>query len=250
MLHGCTQSPDDFAAGTAMNALAETHNLLIAYPAQTRSDNASSCWNWFEPGHQRRDRGEPAILAGLASHLVREFGIDKSQVFVAGLSAGAAMAVILGKTYPDVFSAIGVHSGLAYRSAGDVMSALAAMQGNAGSKRPRPSGAIETPAMPVRAIIFHGSADRTVHPRNAEQILHAGFGETGEAIQTTKTGSSKGRHFTQTVIAGRNGTPLIESWLIDGAGHAWSGGSTAGSFTDREGPDASFEFVRFFLSAP
>ncbi len=250
MLHGCTQNPDDFAAGTNINALAETHGLLIAYPAQTRGENASSCWNWFEPGHQRRDRGEPAILAGLARSLVKEFGLDRRQVFVAGLSAGAAMAVILGKTYPDVFSAIGVHSGLAYQSAGNVMSAMAAMQGSGGSKGHGPSRTFETPAKPVRAIIFHGSADRTVHPRNAEHILSDGFGDTGQVSQTTRKGSSRGRHFTQTVVAAQNGTLLIESWLIDGTGHAWSGGSAAGSFTDSEGPDASFEFVRFFLSAP
>jgi poly(hydroxyalkanoate) depolymerase family esterase len=249
MLHGCTQNPDDFAAGTNMNTLAEAHGLLIAYPAQTRASNASSCWNWFETVHQRRGEGEPAILAGLTRKLIKEFGIERDQVFVAGLSAGAAMAVIMGKTYPDLFSAIGVHSGLAYQSAGNVMSALAVMRGNAGSgmfgKTHSPDGNERL----ARTIIFHGSADRTVHPSNARRILDAVSGEAKQGEPATSNGSTNGRRFTQTVIAHQNGYPLVESWLIDGAGHAWSGGNSSGSYTDAQGPDASSEMVRFFLNA-
>jgi poly(hydroxyalkanoate) depolymerase family esterase len=249
MLHGCTQGPDDFAAGTNMNAVAETHGLLIAYPAQTRTNNASSCWNWFETGHQRRGEGEPAILAGLTRKLAKEFGIDKDQVYAAGLSAGAAMAVILGKTYPDLFSAVGVHSGLAYQSAGNVMSALAVMRGNAGSSMFGKASSPETDSRPARTIIFHGSADRTVHPSNARRILDSASGAAKQGKHTTASGAANGRRFTQTTIAHQNGYPLVESWLIDGAGHAWSGGKSSGSYTDAQGPDASSEMVRFFLNA-
>lgn len=247
MLHGCTQNPDDFAAGTNMNGLAETHGLLIAYPAQTSASNASSCWNWFEPGHQHRNAGEPAILAQLVRSLVEEFGIDKRQVFAAGLSAGAAMAVILGKTYPDLFSAIGVHSGLAYQSAGNVVSALAVMRGRRGRMNPFRREPAQPRLRPVRVIIFQGSADRTVHPRNAEHVLEGSCSGSRPGTETTRTGLSNGRPFRQTVISDAGSRPLAESWLIDGAGHAWSGGNAAGSYTDRKGPDASKEFVRFFL---
>lgn len=247
MLHGCTQSPDDFAAGTNMNAFAETHGLLIAYPAQTSASNASSCWNWFEPRHQRRTAGEPEILARLVSLLVREFGIDKRRVYAAGLSAGAAMAVILSKTYPELFSAIGVHSGLAYQSAGNVVSALAVMQGRRGSLKRIWRELEKMSSRPVRVIIFHGSEDRTVNPRNAEHILEGRDRGALAGTEMIRTGLSNGRQFRQTVISDPGSRPLAESWLIEGTGHAWSGGNTAGSYTDPKGPDASKEFVRFFL---
>lgn len=249
MLHGCTQNPDDFAIGTNMNVIAEAHGLLVAYPHQTRASNASACWNWFEPAHQRRDVGEPAILAGLTLKLISEFGIDRTQVFVAGLSAGAAMAVIMAKTYPDVFSAVGVHSGLAYQSAGNVMSAMAVMRGNSGSravgKQPSHDGNPE----PMRTIIFHGSSDKTVNPTNAQQISDVEHGAIDHHKSETTSGTSNGRTFTRTVISHHDGTPMIENWLINGAGHAWSGGNASGSYADAKGPDASAEMVRFFLTA-
>jgi poly(hydroxyalkanoate) depolymerase family esterase len=248
MLHGCTQNPDDFAAGTNMNAIAETHGLLIAYPAQTRANNPSSCWNWFETNHQLRDRGEPAILAGLTQRLIEEFEIRDDHVFVAGLSAGGAMAVIMGATYPDIYRAVGVHSGLAYQSAGNIMSALAVMRGSAGSSL---FGKVQSRAddsEPMRTIIFHGSADRTVHPSNAERIsTMARTTGNADAIEKT-TASVNGRRFTKTVVANAKGEFAIESWLIQGAGHAWSGGKPNGSYTDIKGPDASAEMARFFLN--
>jgi poly(hydroxyalkanoate) depolymerase family esterase len=248
MLHGCTQDPDDFARGTNMNSFAELHGLLIAYPAQPRASNASSCWNWFEGGHQLRDTGEPAILAGLTRKLIKQFGIDQEQVFVAGLSAGAAMAVILAKTYPDIFRAVGVHSGLAYQSAGNVMSALAVMRGRKGASLFAKSQSPDNSPNLVRTIIFHGSSDRTVHPSNAQRILEMAHQASAENSIATTTGSSNGRHFTQTLILQKNGPVLVESWMIDGAGHAWSGGNVSGSYADARGPVASAEMVRFFLT--
>jgi poly(hydroxyalkanoate) depolymerase family esterase len=246
MLHGCTQTPDDFAAGTNMNAVAEAQGLLVAYPAQTRANNASSCWNWFETAHQFREAGEPAILAGLTRQLVEEFGIASDQVFVAGLSAGAAMAVVMATTYPDVFHAAGVHSGLPYQCAGNVMTALAAMRGNDGATKGR-SQASQRNAHPLRAIVFHGSADRTVHPSNAQRILDEAARNDSQAHQTTLAGAANGRRYTQTMMTSGNGEVLVESWLVEGAGHAWSGGKATGSYTDARGPDASAEMVRFFL---
>jgi poly(hydroxyalkanoate) depolymerase family esterase len=232
MLHGCTQTPEDFAAGTRMHLHAEEHGLLVAYPEQTRSENAQLCWNWFRPGDQGRSRGEAALLAGLATSVAGAEGVPPDRVFVAGLSAGGAMAAILANTHPEVFAAAGIHSGLPAGSAQDVISAFAAMRGDAAPG-----------AEPLRApaIIFHGSADATVAPANAGRLAGP-LDETGR-----RTGSTPGRRFD--VLEGRNaaGHP-VEVWRIDGAGHAWSGGHASGSYTDPAGPDASAEMVRFFLS--
>ena len=247
MLHGCTQNPDDFAAGTGMNALAETHGLLIAYPGQTSADNPSACWNWFRPGDQRRDRGEPALLAGLSRSLVSEFTLDPARVFVAGLSAGGAMAAVLAATYPDLFAAAGVHSGLSHGSASDVVSAFAAMRGDFSSTRSsRPSA--DGSSAP-RLIVFHGRADRTVHPANAERLIEASGHDLSRAEVMPGVGGG-GRPIERMVWQGADGAPEAELWLIEGAGHAWAGGRPEGSYTDPEGPDASAEMIRFFLNDP
>lgn len=246
MLHGCQQDPDDFAVGTGMNAVAEAEGVLVAYPGQPGSANASSCWNWFQPAHQARNAGEPAIIAGIARELMEEFGLGREQVFVAGLSAGAAMAVVLGQTYPDLFSAVGAHSGLPYRAASDVVGAFAAMRGQAADRGRSPT---ETGNFrdPTRTIVFHGSADATVHPSNGAMIA-AAVGEAG-AARTSRGRAEGGRAYTRSVAAGAGGVPVLEHWIVDGAGHAWAGGSAAGSFTDPAGPDASREMLRFFLAA-
>jgi poly(hydroxyalkanoate) depolymerase family esterase len=249
MLHGCLQTPEDFAIGTNMNAIAEENGLLVAYPAQTRSDNASSCWSWFKPCDQRRDAGEPAIIAGLTREIASEFGIENSRVFVAGLSAGGAMAAVMGETYPNLYAAVGVHSGLPYGAANDVVSAFAAMRGDVGFSAcaARPFAA-ERPAAP-RTIVFHGSADRTVHPRNADRIIGMARARVAADQSWSERGvSGNGRSFTRTVVDAQDGTPAIELWQVDGAGHAWSGGHPGGSYTDPRGPDASAEMVRFFLN--
>ncbi|MFT3690879.1 alpha/beta hydrolase family esterase [Paenirhodobacter sp.] len=241
MLHGCTQTNADFAAGTGMNALAERHGLIVVYPQQSRGENAQSCWNWFSPGDQRRDRGEPAILAGIAAHVAQAHGIPSSATFVAGLSAGGAMAVILGQTYPDVFAAVGTHAGLPYGIARDVPSAFAAMAGKAVADPARA-------ARPTPTIIFQGDADRTVNPANADRIardvLTAGPRMT---LFEQTSGRLNGRGFIRETTSTDDGATLLEYWKIEGLGHAWSGGNPAGTYTDSAGPDASAEMVRFFL---
>ncbi|CAN5294116.1 PHB depolymerase family esterase [soil metagenome] len=248
MLHGCTQNPDDFAAGTNMNAVAERHGLLVAYPEQSQAANTSACWNWFNPADQLRDAGEPSIIAGMARHLQAEFSFDRSHSFVAGLSAGGAMAAVMSETYPDVFAAAGIHSGLAFNSAYDVMSAFAAMRGDIPlqpAAKPQP---IERGASRARIIVFHGSADETVSPSNAARIVAAAKSHLGRGlVARTMRFSMNGRNGEQTLIDDLDGRPVIESWLVEGAGHAWSGGQADGSYTDPMGPDASGEFVRFFL---
>ena len=248
MLHGCTQNPEDFAAGTGMNALAEEHRLLIVYPAQTGGDNSMSCWNWFRPEDQRRDAGEPAIIAGLTTTLRDQYAIPKDRVFVAGLSAGGAMATIMGETYPELYGAIGVHSGLAYGSANDVMSAFTAMRGQPGIERAGSRNGGSGPEGGPRMIVFHGSADTTVHPSNAERIIAGHGGSLGSSSRTEHGPSGETRAYSRLVVERDDGTHGIEGWMIEGAQHAWAGGHSSGSYTDPRGPNASKAMVRFFLN--
>jgi poly(hydroxyalkanoate) depolymerase family esterase len=236
MLHGCTQNPDDFATGTKMNALAEEMNCLVAYPAQSQQANPSRCWNWFNAVDQQRDQGEPSIIAGITRDIMASHSVDQRQVYVAGLSAGGAMATIMGTLYPDLYAAVGVHSGLPFASAHDLPSALAAMRGDIG-RAPSTGKAI-----PI--IVFHGDRDTTVHPANGEVIAQGAGGGHTEVVEPGNV--PDGHAYTRTSHRREDGTPVAEHWLIHGAGHAWSGGSARGSYTDVKGPDASREMMRFF----
>jgi poly(hydroxyalkanoate) depolymerase family esterase len=242
MLHGCRQAPEDFAAGTGMNALAEARRLIVAWPAQTAADNSLACWNWFRPEDQARDAGEPAIIAGLTRSLRDEYGIPEGRVFVAGLSAGGAMAAVMGETYPELYAAVGVHSGLAFGSASDAASAFAAMRGQ-GYVDARPAGGGARP----RLIVFQGTADTTVHPSNAARLV-ARHGEGDAPTRSTTRAPAEGRRgYTRLAGEGRDGANRFECWMVEGAPHAWSGGHPGGSYTDPRGPDASAAMVRFFL---
>jgi poly(hydroxyalkanoate) depolymerase family esterase len=247
MLHGGTQDPDDFAAGTRMNALAEEHGFLVAYPSQCKSANPSLCWNWFKPEDQMRGAGEPSIIAGITDEIVSAYDIDWQRVFVAGLSAGGAMAGVMAATYPEVYAAVGIHSGLPYRSATDVASAFAAMRGDPGQqRRPRKTRRDSDHALRVRTIVFHGDADHIVHPSNAGRIVEA-QAKGGDSVESVKARSSVSRTYTRAVTRDKTGTAVVEHWLIHGSGHAWSGGSADGTYTDPHGPDASRAMLRFFL---
>jgi poly(hydroxyalkanoate) depolymerase family esterase len=248
MLHGCKQDPDDFAKGSRMNEEAERHGLLVAYPAQVSSANPSACWNWFNPADQVRDSGEPSIIAGITRDVVARYDVPTGQVFVAGLSAGGAMAAVMAETYPDLYSAVGIHSGLPYRAASDVVSAFAAMRGEARAVAPELRRSA-TEGSSIRTIVFHGSADRTVSPANGRRIAEAaGRQVTNGTLHTEAGASDDGRTYTRTIIRDGSGAAAAEFWMIDGAGHAWSGGHPDGSFTDPRGPHSSAEMVRFFLA--
>lgn len=241
MLHGCTQSADDFAAGTRMNFAAEEHGCFVVYPEQPQAANASKCWNWFNSGHQARDRGEPSLIAGITRRVVGEYDIDQARIYVAGLSAGGAAASIMGEAYPDLYAAVGVHSGLACGSAHDVASAFNAMRGVHSDANSRP------PTVVKPTIVFHGDMDGTVHPCNGAKVIARVSSETNLKAQTERKNSPKGQSFSHSVHRDASGLGILELWELHGAGHSWSGGSLAGSFASEDGPDASREMLRFFL---
>ncbi len=247
MLHGGTQSPDDFAAGTRMNLIAEEQTCLVIYPAQPIEANAAKCWNWFRPSDQRRGQGEPSLIAGITHQVMRDYSVDPHRVYIGGLSAGGAAAAIMGATYPDVYAAIGVHSGLACGAAIDIPSAFAAMrQGESSASMSCDMSAVLGHGLDLPTIVFHGDQDNTVHPRNADHVFAQR--RTAKLQKNIHRGRAPGGHaYTRTIHTDASGRTMFEHWEIHGAGHAWSGGSSAGSYTDPRGPDAAREMLRFFL---
>ena len=246
MLHGGTQDAATFAAATGMNDLAERERFLVAYPEQARSANAGKYWNWFVPGHQRRDAGEPSLIAGITRQVTERYGADATRVYVAGFSAGGAMAAVMAAVYPDLYAAAGVHSGLPYAAAANAASAFVAMK----QGTPRPARPL---ARPVPLIVFHGDRDATVVPANAVGLIDDALaaarpdGRPGTPPTAMTTGQVPGGHaYTRTRHQDPAGAVLAERWIIHQGGHTWSGGVAHGSYTDPRGPDASVELIRFF----
>jgi poly(hydroxyalkanoate) depolymerase family esterase len=244
MLHGCTQDPDDFAAGTRMNALSDKHSCVVVYPAQPASANLAKCWNWFSPGDQRRDHGEPAMIAGITREVMQAYRIDERQVFIGGFSAGASMSIIMAATYPELYAAIGAHSGLPYLSATNMLSAFAAMRNGAALTQ-----SLGTVGIPI--IAFHGEDDHTVNPCNGQQVIFQWRASRQQSEHAgscaEETGEADGRTYVRTRYLDSEHSLFAEHWVIKKLGHAWSGGSQQGSYTDPNGPDASEEMLRFFL---
>ena len=251
MLHGCTQSPDDFAAGTRMNTVGEERAMFVAYPAQPKSANGSKCWNWFNPGDQQRNCGEPSLIAGITRQIARDYAIDTRRIYVAGLSAGGAAAAIMGRAYPDLYAAVGVHSGLPCGAARDLPSALAAMKrGSPGVASPSNcSSAIPRSGCLAPTIVFHGDKDTTVHPQNGSHVIEQLKSvQQTELRQVTQCEEVPGGHaYSRVRHLDSANRAVLEMWVVHGGRHAWSGGNAAGTYTDPLGPDASREMVRFFL---
>ncbi len=250
MLHGCTQDAQDFARGTRMNATAEAAGALVLYPTQSQSANPKGCWNWFRPEDQRAGAGEPALLLAMLQHAMGAQAVDASRVFVAGLSAGGAMAAVMAQQYPHVFASVGVHSGLPPGAASNMMGALSAMKSGAKGWRAPPA---KGGARAVPMIVLHGDVDKTVHHRNAEQLFQSAAAGIATTVQSQEQSmSSDGQRYTRTWVVdpAAPGQVVAEHWLLHGAGHAWSGGDARGSHASARGVDASAEMLRFFLANP
>lgn len=228
MLHGCTQDASDLARGTRMNERAEEQGFIVVYPEQPATYNPLKCWNWFDAKHQAREAGEPAIVAGITRRVTETHSIDTAQVFLAGISAGAAMANIVAVTYPELFASVALHSGIEYKSATSVLDARRAM--TEGGADPVALGKLAHAAMGDRAriipvIIINGGQDKSVPPLHAHQL----------EVQW------------RTIAELQGGEPVVKTIIVEPLGHAWSGGSADGTYTDPNGPDATREILSFFF---
>jgi poly(hydroxyalkanoate) depolymerase family esterase len=268
MLHGCTQTPADSAAGTAWNPLADREAFVVVYPEQSSADNPLSCWDWFLPEHQLRGSGEAGVIGGISQQVIASdtrWNIDPDRVYVVGMSAGGAMAVLLGATYPDLYAAVAVHSGLEYQAATDASAAQPAMAN--GGPDPVHQGQAAFDAMNgharfVPTIVSHGTADLVVNPINGDQVVQ-------QWIETNRLASNNtyqpdfthpaqvdnrqvpdGHAYTVSTWNDNQGNVVQEYWRITDMNHAWSGGSVLGSFTDPRGPDATEAIWTFFTNHP
>jgi poly(hydroxyalkanoate) depolymerase family esterase len=267
MLHGCTQNPTTFAAATAMNETADRHGFVVIYPAQPSARNANRCWNWFLPAHQQRGTGEPELIAHTTQQLIAHQSgqtVDPTRIFIAGLSSGGAMALILAACYPDIFTAVAIHSGLPYRAATDLASAFAVM-GHAGpngaTDRHAIHAAMGAHARPVPSLVIHGTEDRTVAPENARHILaqamhanhlaapHTRAHDPARPTTSQEARADGGLVYTRNQWIDDHGTLMHESIEVQGLGHAWSGGTPGGSHTDPRGPSATEAIWAFFDQA-
>ncbi|MBA4495216.1 alpha/beta hydrolase family esterase [Paenactinomyces guangxiensis] len=266
MLHGCAQNPDNFAAGTEMNQYAEQYHFLVAYPDQPYSANLSKCWNWFDPLHQSRGSGEPASIARVVNHIKESYSVDSDRVYVGGLSAGGAMSVIMGAAYPDMFAAVGVSSGLEYKAATSSLTAWTVMMN--GGPDPVQQGnrayqAMGSYARVVPVIAFHGTSDYTVYPVNGHQVISQ-WAQTNDRVsdgsdnnniddhadQVENGQVTGGRSYTRSVYKDQAGNIVMEKIIVNGMGHAWSGGTYTGTYTDPTGPEASKMMWNFFQNHP
>jgi len=265
MLHGCKQDPDIFAAGTRMNRLAESENFLVLYPKQDSSSNSDRCWNWYDPSNQNRG-AEAAIISGMVEKIKREYSVNKSRIYVAGMSAGGAMTSIMASCYSGMFAAAAVHSGLEYEAAGTPWAAetLLLLQwagltdpNIAGRDAYRCSGSRRR-LMPV--MVIHGDADKRVNVINADQVIKQfaqmnDYGDDGRdddsirSIPTSTTSGSvpNGRSYTVEHY-NYGGRLLYQKVIVKGMAHAWSGGDNSQDVehNDPQGPDASGLIWKFF----
>jgi len=254
VLHGCTQDPDDIARGTRFNSLADAEGMIVAYPEQPQKANGLKCWNWFDASHQKRDAGEPALIASMTRRIESDYSIDPKRVYIAGVSAGGAMALITAYAYPEMFAAAGIHSGIAYGAAGSIADALKVMHGGASDPALLPGAVVRSfgSARSFPAIVFQGAADKSVNVVNSSQVvsqlLELYKPAEMKRLSEAKSVGAGGYHSTRRLYGSRK--PLIEEWIVDELGHAWAGGSKDGTYTDPNGPDASREILRFFLEHP
>jgi poly(hydroxyalkanoate) depolymerase family esterase len=248
-LHGCWQTPDDFARGTRLDEAGEARRLVVVYPAQSRRDNVSRCWNWFDPAQQSRDRGETGEILGIVQHVKARRPVRSDAVIVIGFSAGGFMAVNLVCATPETWAGVGVAAGGPYRCGVGVDGALTCMQG----RHPDPATSATAceraggrRAHPLRASLWHGAEDSVVNPSNLDALA-----EMLASLEGARPGLNTARaDAIRSIYQDARGNPLIERWLVTAMGHAWSGGDPRGSHTFPGGPDATAAMLDFLLPRP
>jgi poly(hydroxyalkanoate) depolymerase family esterase len=254
MLHGCKQDAESFAASTRFNGLADRDRYLVLYPEQPRRANPYRCWNWFDPS-SHKGNGEVAIIAGMVSKVAAEQNVDSSRVYLAGLSAGGALASALASCHAEMFAACAIHSGMMFQAASSPAAALPAMRD--GSQRsPNQAGedayelsGSKVHSMPV--LVIQGDADETVHPINAKQIVAQFLAMNKDALarntppRTTEKSDGSGYRY-ETRDYGAEVSPVLRHITVKGMGHGWSGGNANYPYNDARGPNASEMILEFF----
>ncbi len=266
LCHGCKQTPEEFAQGTRITDLADRHQFVVLLPRQKESANPWRCWNWFE-SHTAGGSGEAAIVAAQIRSVRRRYRCHRKRVLVAGISAGGALAAIMGVRHPDLVAAVAVHSGLACGAAKSPVTAIAVMQSGpeqdvaALADIARASASKQPVRIPLLAL--HGDADNVVAPRNAAALVRQYLHLNGHASASDPTAQSSALPAadaeTRTTLA--NGrTEVVREWRTDGRlvarlvevaglGHAWSGGDPSLAYNDAEPPDATELVGAFFADA-
>jgi poly(hydroxyalkanoate) depolymerase family esterase len=253
LLHGCQQGAAEFASGTRMNEAAAVAGVVVLYPEQSRAANLLRCWNWYARHDGAHDSDDAAVIVAMTRKIIATHDIDPARVYVAGMSAGGGMAAVLARDHPELYAALGVHSGVPAGLAHDVFSAMRLMSGGPAAGRfAAPTPALRPLDLALPRIVFHGDQDHTVHPSNGHAI-HAGHvpadpvAPTLLPLQATTDAAAGRRGFTRSVEYGPGGVTHRELWMIHGAGHAWAGGSDDARDADAQGPFASREMLRFLL---
>jgi poly(hydroxyalkanoate) depolymerase family esterase len=266
MLHGCTQKVEELAAISGINELADKNNFLVAYPEQSVAANPLKCWNWFDPKHQSRDAGEPSLIAAVIQDIRTSYNIDEKRMYVVGISAGGAMAVVMGTAYPELFAGLGVIAGTEYKAALNVQDGLTAMK--QGGPDPNQQGLLAFQAIqksPVGTktrlplIVFQGTKDPYLSPVNTDQLItqwaqthdYLDDGKDNDSVSIRSAKEKKvdvpgGYSLTKSSYSDSQGHLLLEKWIVEGLGHAWPGSSVANPFADAKGPNATEEMWRFF----
>jgi poly(hydroxyalkanoate) depolymerase family esterase len=267
LLHGCTQDAADIARGTRITEHADREGFIALLPEQPASANAKKCWNWYDPAHQARDAGEPSLIAGMTAKVTADYAVDPDRVHLAGISAGAGMAALVAVAYPETYASVAMHSGIAWRAATSVMAALGVMGGGpslavADSLGREAAAAMGARKRAIPALVIQGGSDKVVHPANAAALarqwtrMNANARPTDEpqialrddAESNDRSGETNGYHWTRATFGA--GQETVDELIVAELGHAWSGGSSTGTFTDEHGPDATAEIVRFFIEHP
>ena len=254
LLHGCRQTPEDFAAATRIAALADSNGWLVLLPRQSSKANAWTCWNWFDKATSA-GRGEAAIVVAQIRAVQRAYRVHPRRIFVAGMSAGGCLAAVLGLRHPKLFAGVAAHSAVACGAASGPMAAMQVLAHGADTAVEQIGAtardAASRRALPVPLLVVHGGDDHVVSLRNARQLVRQYLVFNGRLDPKEMAPDElppPDREITQQLSPGRTATTieyrdgartLVRMVRVDGLGHAWSGGDATFPYNDPLPPDAT-----------